>query len=305
MVTEVSFQNFIDTISLTTNQEHMINNSANSLVKRLSDLNYPNIIDIQFYGSYSKGTMIRPPYDVDLLAVLDYEDYIKKFLYIIPYDDRPKPISLMNNLRKKLMRNYPRSDVRTDRPCVTIDLSTHSFDITPAFKVSDGYEIPNDSVDGWKVTNPVEFRKQLDLIDQQKNYRLKPFIKMIKRWKTHYDLSLESYEIEIMASDLFQDNDYLDDYNLAIFKWFEELAPNKQWTATLGIGGAALFGLQGAVIGGAVGYLIDKLNEPIETDIYKNSFELAKQAYNYSQQGNYNQSCLMYKEIFGHEFPIT
>jgi hypothetical protein len=213
-----SITSLIDNITVTDRQEDNIKGSLSNLESSLKDKESGLFIDRTFTtGSYDRDTNIRPLDDIDIFAVLKFDDWKDE------YGNLPNPQSVLTKFRTYLngLNDY-KDKVKQDRPCVTVKLSDKDFDILPSFAQSGGgYLIPNYDLQSWTHTYPEQLSKDLDEIHKLRNYRLKPLIKAIKYWNREKNNKIiASYHIEEIAISIFRNRDFVN-YEEGIRVWFE------------------------------------------------------------------------------------
>src|SRR5437868_1406546 len=108
-------------------------------------------------GSYRRWTKTKPLKDVDIFCVLGAKHR--------SYRDQP-PSKLLSAVESALAKKYGSDKVSKQRRSCTVDFGVTavedrtdykvlSFDVVPAFKKGDHYEIPDTATSsGWTETNP-------------------------------------------------------------------------------------------------------------------------------------------------------
>lgn len=272
-----SIDTLIYNITVTDRQEQNIKNSLSNIEGHLKTKDNGLYVDETFTnGSWERDTIIRPLNDIDLFAVLNREEW---------KDDKgnlPTPQSVLTKMKNYLngLSDY-KDKVYQDRPCVTIKLSDKNFDVLPSFaQLGGGYMIPSYDLSGWTFSDPEQLTKDLNATHKQKNYKLKPVIKVIKYWNREFNGKLiPSYHIEEAAINMFKLNS-ITNYEEAIRLWFEnaesnlyshKFKSNDQYTTAIN----------------RIKKVKDKLNE-------------AKKLYD---EGKEDEATQIWKDIFGREFP--
>lgn len=215
-------QTLIDNISVTDRQETNILNSLSNIESYLLDKTNDLAIDRTFTnGSYERDTIIRPLNDIDLFAVLNFEDWKEE------YSNMPNPQSVLSKIKNYLngLADY-KDKVKQDRPCVTIQLSDKNFDILPCFEQQGGgYLIPNYDLKSWTYSYPEQLTKSLDDVHRQRNYKVKQTIKAIKYWNRENGKLIPSYHIEEVVINIFIANSFTN-FEEAIRCWFNNAEYN-------------------------------------------------------------------------------
>lgn len=156
-------------------------------------------------GSYKRGTMIRPPKDVDFFNVLladDYTDY--------------KPADILSILYASIADIYPEkeknNEIRVQAHSVSVKFSdTFSIDVIPAFEDGDNYRIPHVPMEGeddWLISNPkthADFVKATNKANDGKFLALARLIKSINRHKIKgLGVKVKSIHLEMLAAIIFE-----------------------------------------------------------------------------------------------------
>jgi len=148
-------------------------------------------------GSAGRATMIRPLVDIDLLAVFDNKDNIfgayrydsQAFLYRVRDALKAHSTVQVVGARGQAVRFF-----YSDPPHV---------DVAPVFSWQlGGYALPNGS-GGWLTTDPDRHASYFEDRNKALEYRLKPMIRMQKRWNTVHSGYLKSFHLEVMTAKLF------------------------------------------------------------------------------------------------------
>lgn len=208
---------FIDNISVTDKQEESITGSVNNLSTcLLKKDNGLSVKETFTNGSYERDTMIRPLDDIDLFAVLDFEEYKTDLGQL------PTPQSVLSKIKSYLDKQPDYKDkVYQDRPCVSIELSKIYFDVLPSFEISNGlYYIPNLDLSGWTTTNPNSHSDELNKTNSASKGKLKKVIKAVKHWKRENKQNIPSFHIEEVAISVFKAFNIIN-LKEGIEKWFE------------------------------------------------------------------------------------
>lgn len=218
-----SIDTLIDNITVTDRQEENIKNSLSNIEGHLKTKDNGLYVDETFTnGSWERDTIIRPLNDIDLFAVLNREKWQDE------HGNLPSPQSVLTKMKTYLngLSDY-KDKVCQDRPCVTIKLSDKNFDVLPSFsQLGGGYMIPAYDLSGWTFSDPEQLTKDLNDTHKQKNYKLKPVIKVIKHWNREFNGKLiPSYHVEEAAINMFKLNSFTN-YEAAIRLWFQNAEYN-------------------------------------------------------------------------------
>lgn len=271
-----SIDKFIDNVSVTDRQEDNIRQSLSNIEGHLKNKeNGLGVARTFTNGSYERDTNIRPLDDIDMFAVLKFDDWKDE------NGNLPNPQSVLTKFKKYLndLGDY-KDKVKQDRPCVTIELSNKSFDILPSFEQpTGGYLIPNYDLKSWTYSNPEKLTTDLDNVHKLRNYKVKQTIKPVKYWNRENDKLIPSYHIEEVAITIFNVNSFTN-FEEAIRLWFNN----------------AEYHLQSSKFKSYNDYTIatDKVKK------VKTKLNEAKQKYDEDKEG---EAIQIWKDIFGKEFP--
>jgi len=191
-----SFDDFLANIALTATQEQEIRDkqaSATAAVKRgfPASSNMPTSAQ-KLIGSAARSTIIRPLDDIDMLAVFDHTLVWPTY----QYDSQ----AFLYRVRDALKSETSVRLVGSKGQAVRLQYATGAHvDLTPAFnREGGGYIIPKGD-GGWLSTNPDQHATFMSTRNQDLSSRLKPLVRMLKRWNRSHSSRLKSFHIEVMA----------------------------------------------------------------------------------------------------------
>lgn len=149
-------------------------------------------------GSWSKGTRVRPPRDVDLYFVLPVDVYHRFQGYTGNLQS-----ALLQEVKGILLRTYSTTTMRGDGQVVIVRFNTINIEVVPAFLLETGqYWICNTSDGGgYKVTAPQAEAEHIAATHNANNYNLRPMIKMLKTWQDNCSVPIKSFQIELLAAE--------------------------------------------------------------------------------------------------------
>ncbi len=128
--------------------------------------------------------------DVDLMIILHFQDNQE-------YADSEGAEKMLNKFKRILDDNYPDTEKRRDRNCITMQFSEFRLDVVPAFKFDTGdYIIPDSVEEKWLSTNPIEFAKKITEVNKKMDSDFVPLIKMIKAWNRQVGWPIGSFHLE-------------------------------------------------------------------------------------------------------------
>jgi len=158
-------------------------------------------------GSYKRWTKTKPLKDVDIFCVLGKKE-----------EDRRKnpPADLLKAFEDALVEKYGRDKVSKQRRSVTVDFGVTvdsdedtggkvmSFDVVPAFKKGNHYEIPDTSTSkGWTETDPEVHYDKAVAAQNAYDGAWKGIVRMTKKWNANQGKPVKpSFLIEVMALEI-------------------------------------------------------------------------------------------------------
>lgn len=203
MTMQARFKDFASALEITKTEQKAATELHEDVRKCLEESSL-EIKEDFLSGSYKRETKIRPLKDIDLVIVLDPDEYPD-------YDEEGDPAALLDELESVLDDLYEDDDTVTVNPqhrSVNLDFTNppYGFDVVPAFVVNgDVLRIPDRKHDMWPKTNP---KKHADLLstandDRHTEGTIVPMIKMLKAWNTHQNGIVKSFWIEAQAMQVF------------------------------------------------------------------------------------------------------
>lgn len=247
-------------------------------------------------GSYKRWTKTKPLKDVDIFCVLgaDEQHYRRK-----------APSAILNAVAEALAANYGRDNVSCQRRSVTVDFGIHavddetddkimSFDVVPAFKKGDHYEIPDSMKSDWIETDPrVHYDKA---VAAQKAYsnEWKGLVRMMKKWNSHNDKPVKpSFLVEVMALEILYPP-FGGDYRYEMKAFFASLADriHDEWPDP-------------AALGPDVSDSMDYLQcENAKAALLEGERQAAR-AIQLQKQSKNGEALKVWRELFGPLFPLS
>lgn len=221
----VSFDKFIDNISVSGSLSETANSRSQSIVNLLNkDF---SILEAFPLGSLVSGTALKGYADADVMLVLHYGKHI----------EGKSPTQVLQNVRDKLSE-YNTRMAKKNGQAVTLYFKTWpNVDIVPAARVFDNgqlycYRIPNMNDNTWIETRPKIHVQNMARISASKTN----LVKMIKEWNRKHSSYLSSFHIEVMALSY---DDFYEDYAWHVFKFFEHMSERIQYKipSPAGLGG--------------------------------------------------------------------
>jgi hypothetical protein len=215
--TAKAFDEFKAKLELTSIQEDL-NNARLSTTTGYLKNSFPASSDMplqraRLMGSAGRGTIIRPIDDIDVLAIFENKNEIfeqyrhnsQQFIYRI----------------RDALNKYQVEIVGTRGQAVRLFYKQKPHvDIAPVFKWrSGGYALP-DGKGGWLTTDPDEHDAYIARRHSELSDRLKPLIRIFKRWNNEHSKYLKSFHLEVMVANIFTSlGSDSRDASEKLFKW--------------------------------------------------------------------------------------
>lgn len=197
---QASFNRFSDNIRLTDSQSDLVKSrndvAYNLLKKSFGASSNMQLLRTSLIGSAQRDTIVRPLNDVDMVAVFDhtnvwpeYQVDSFKFLYRIR-SSISDLTQVQAGARGQVVRLFYQQEPHVD--------------IVPAFsRQGGGYLIPGGSGD-WLSTDPDSQAEYMARRQRELSYCLKRFVRMLKHWNRAHSKRLQSFHLEVIASETFR-----------------------------------------------------------------------------------------------------
>lgn len=148
-------------------------------------------------GSYNKGTYLTKYSDKDFLIILNEKDFYQGIHYIA----------------NEIVKDY--HVIGIDLPSIQVKYKNGKSDLTPClyngtintqYGKLDSFLIYD--IQGYKKTCPLLFQKYLEEMNNHYDKKLIPFIIIMKQWKYENDISLSSFQLELLAIEYFSQTSF-------------------------------------------------------------------------------------------------
>lgn len=285
LTTAKAFEEFKEVLRLTEAQKETVKSRKDMTTIYLKS-SFGSTSDLpldttKLIGSADRGTIIRPLDDVDVMAIFTNKDNIfekyrfdsKKFLYRIRDSLNEYNVQVVG-ARGQAVRLFYKSAPHVD--------------IAPVFRWSGGgYALPKGD-GGWLTTDPDQHDDWIAQRNRELNSRLKPMIRMIKRWNNVHSKYLKSFHIEVIVANAFSslDGDSRDACE-KFFRWGQD---------HLSVSDPA----------GHSGDLSSYLTWSSRSSVISNMQSAAQRATNANAaelRGDHEEAIRLWRIIFGSEFP--
>ncbi len=288
----IAFNEFASVIEPKKNEIDKIINRHSTIRSEIGnniklDKNLPHFLS----GSYKRSTLIHPANDVDVMLVLDREEYWEQF-----GENSRKLLEFMKRQLKKIYRN------------TTMRIQTHSIallftkgpkvDVVPGFLLDEEakiFQIPDKEFEGYIRTSPHQ-HQELITSHNNKYPNFIRIVKMIKIWKrkitksNNNHLKLKSFHIEMLALKAINKNtsNYRDGVIL-FFKRAEDLIKEKL--------------IDPINLSGDISSYLSEQNKKDLSELMKEVNEKIVTLVDLENQGKHQDAISGWRGIFGHPFP--
>lgn len=211
----VSFDRFVDNISLTGDHQETANVRKDDIVATLKD--HFTIVDAFATGSIPKDTALKSKADLDVMVVLHWERHIKgKTCEQVLQDVRDVLAEYRTNVRKNgqavtlYYKTWPNVDI------VPVSVTYNADDATSV----NHYNVPDMNTGKWLWSRP---RRHAAAINERAvacGVTFKPLVRIIKQWNAEHSTLMESYHIEALALRICTAP--LSAYSWDVFNFFDE-----------------------------------------------------------------------------------
>jgi hypothetical protein len=148
-------------------------------------------------GSWGKGTVVRPPRDIDVLFVLPYEVYER-------YEQRHgnKQSALLQEVKSKLAKYYTYTEMSGDGQVVVVPFTSYGVEVVPAFKLKNGQYWICDTHDGgsYRTTDPVAEKSAIEESDKASQGNTRSLVRMLKCWQYACSVEMNSFRLEVLGT---------------------------------------------------------------------------------------------------------
>jgi hypothetical protein len=122
---------------------------------------------------------------------------------------RPEPNEVLESFARAVRRRYTLSSVYGQRRSVSLRLSDLDIDVVPALASIDhgtAIYVPDSRTGAWVLSNPREHARQATQVNQSRDGRLKPLVKLLKLWNSQLPSTaqVKSFLLETMAIRIFR-----------------------------------------------------------------------------------------------------
>ena len=152
----------------------------------------------ELVGSWSKGTPVRPPRDVDFIFELPVAVYHR-------FEQRTgnKQSQLLQEVKDILLRTYPQTSMRGDGQVVVVPFNTYGIEVAPGFALQEGGYWICDADNGgrYKWVHPAAELTAFNTTDVRFNGNVRKFSQMFKQWQRYCNVPIKSFQIEAIVKE--------------------------------------------------------------------------------------------------------
>lgn len=285
--TTKAFDEFKGRLALTNTQQILVMSRRTSAEKYLESSfgqssNMP-LKTTKLIGSAGRSTIIRPLDDVDVMAVFTNKDGVfetyrsssQAFLYRVRDALSGYSVKIVG-ARGQAVRLFYK-----DGPYV---------DIAPVFKwKGSGYALP-DGKGGWLTTDPDAHAAWMVKRNAESSNRLKPMVRMLKRWNAVHSKRLKSFHLEVLAASTFGNSPPSGDSRRACEVFFDYAKNHLRVNDPAGHSGDLSIYLTA----------LQRLEAIASLESARSKAAAANAA---ERRGNHKEAIRLWRIIFGDEFP--
>jgi predicted nucleotidyltransferase len=250
-------------------------------------------------GSYARWTKTKPLKDVDIFFVLKESErhYRGK-----------GPAAILTDFHNALADKYG-DKARKQNRSINVDFGVKadaddntdyrliSVDVVPAFTKGDDYEIPDDELGKWIMTNPETHAAKAVAAHQAYNNEWKGLVRMVKYWNNnpkHGEKPVKpSFLIEVMALQVLYGG-FGGSFDREIQGFFVTLADRifDTWEDPAGLGPPISDGM-------------DQARKQRARDLLRAAEQEAAYAIDLARKGRQGDSLKAWRALFGPKFPVS
>lgn len=280
-----AFTNFLTNISASKyHNETLIPARKKSVLENLEET-FPADSDMPFWkayliGSASKGTIVTPIEDVDVLAVFSNEN-----------DAYEKYKNNSQSFLYRITRAYDgvsTQEVGARGQAVRVFFQSGGYvDVAPVFENGDNYIIPAGDKT-WLTTSPLKANSWFEEQNKELDYHLKPIVRLVKKWNKEHSSHFNSFHLETIVAHTFSSmgSNYRDTL-MKFFLW----APNH-----INVYDPAGFS-------GDLSSYMTYQQRSNAIQVLNSAYERAKKAVEAENVGDHDEAKRLWSIVLGDDFP--
>lgn len=202
---ESAIWEYLKKIEPTTTQKSGAVRSHNYLRDILCTGQYANRIKTSYLsGSYARDTAIAPLDDVDIIFVVNPQEWQAGM-----FSSAPSPETILSSFARAVRYRYPNSSVRMQRRSICLQLNHLDIDVVPAIEADTTGQmiwVPDAETGNWIKSSPKLHSDVATKVNQARIGNFKPLVKLLKNWNSNLPstANFKSFIVETMAARLFQ-----------------------------------------------------------------------------------------------------
>lgn len=186
------------------------------------------LLRTKLIGSAGRGTMIRPPDDVDVMAVFDPGRVWPTYQF--------NSTTFITRVRRTLSAHTTVAQVGTRGQAVRLFYSSGAaVDVAPVFPRQGGGFLLPDGAGGWLATDPIAHERWSSQRNVELNSQMKAMVRMLKAWNRAHSNRLKGFHLEVMVGSVF--SSLGNDSRAATQIFFEHAGSKLRITEPAGHGG--------------------------------------------------------------------
>lgn len=196
-----AFNEFKGRISLTSTQQAVVQARTKQADQYLSgpfsNASDMRLLRTKLIGSAGRGTIIRPPDDVDVMAIFDPGQVWPTYLF--------NSATFISRVRRALATYTRVEQVGTRGQAVRFFYTNGAeVDVAPVFPRQGGGFLLPDGAGGWLVTDPYEHERWSAQRNKELDNHMKPRVRMLKAWNRAHSNRLKGFHLEVMVGSVFR-----------------------------------------------------------------------------------------------------
>ena len=203
------FKSFCNDLVLdTTDMETSCGEIAKKLNSHYYDLAGEKSEHLYIVGSVGRKTAIAKTSDLDVIFDLPVSVYEKYNVY-----ESNGQSALLQDVKEVLKERYPKTDIKGDGQVVSIEFTSYTVELVPAFKQSDDtFKYPDTHNGGsWKYTDPIAEQNECAFCNKASCNNYYRFCRMIRKWKNNCGVVMGGLLIDTLVYNHFVDKGYYSD----------------------------------------------------------------------------------------------
>jgi hypothetical protein len=200
----------VRTVEPTQTQKEGAARSQNYLRDILCTGNMANRISGHYLsGSYARDTAVYPLDDVDIIFVIDANQWPHASNVFLGTARFPQSTDVLESFASAIRYRYPVSSVFGQRRSVRLQLYHLDIDVVPAIQYAGNTNfiyIPDKEVNQWILSSPILHAENATSVNKFQGGKLKPLVKLLKYWNGNLPSTarFRSFAIETMCVRIFK-----------------------------------------------------------------------------------------------------